>query len=228
MAGTQSSGLHPLRWLSTLVVLLVAAYGVGFVVFASSLPHRPGPLDHPDAIVVLTGGGSRLDTAVSLFEHGVGRRLLITGVNTAASRLEVKKLVHGGKRFDCCADLGRFAANTRGNATETADWSRRHGYKRLVIVTASYHMPRSLNEFSAAMPGVTLEPYPVDPESVDIRRWWLHPGAIRLLHAEYTKYLASLVLTRAVNDDERRALDPGLEAIDARAAASGRLAHRSL
>ena len=48
------------------------------------------------------------------------------------------------QRFDCCADLGFMAADTHGNAQETADWARAHRYKSLIVVTANYHMPRSL------------------------------------------------------------------------------------
>ncbi|MBI3452025.1 MAG: YdcF family protein, partial [Rhodospirillales bacterium] len=83
------------------------------------------------------------------------------------TQADLKRLVHGGPRFDCCADLGRTAANTHGNAAETAAWVRGHHYRRLVIVTASYHMPRALREFAAEMPGVMLQPYPVEPDGID-------------------------------------------------------------
>ena len=76
---------------------------------------------------------------------------------------------------------------------ETAAWARARGFHCLVVVTANYHMPRSLEEFSAAMPGVTLVAYPV-PEIVAARRWWLDPGAFRTLQYEYAKYLGSIAL----------------------------------
>lgn len=196
--------LHLLIWLLVAAALL---YGVGFVVFAESLPRRPAKLDHPDAIVALTGGGARLNAAVALFEKGIGKRLLISGVNSTTTKAELRPLVHGGPRFDCCADLGFAAANTHGNAAEAAAWAKRHHYRRLVIVTASYHMPRSLAEFSAEMPGITLEPWPVEPDGIDLKDWWHDPHAIKLLTTEYTKYLASLVLTHVANDKERKALD---------------------
>jgi uncharacterized SAM-binding protein YcdF (DUF218 family) len=107
----------------------------------------------------------------------------------------LKHLVHGGPRFDCCADLGYAAEDTRGNAQETADWARAHNFHRLILVTARYHMPRSLQEFSAEMPGVQLMPYPVEQESIDLANWWEHPRTIFLLHREYAKYLVSLVTT---------------------------------
>lgn len=212
------------RFFSRLLWLVPVAavfYAIGFVAFAESLPRRPAKLDHPDGIVALTGGDARLITAVALFEQGVGKRLLITGVNSTTTRAELKTLAHGGRRFDCCADLGFSAANTHGNAAEAAAWSRRHGYRRLVIVTAAYHMPRSLAEFAAEMPGVKLEPWPVEPDGIDLTDWWHDPHALRLLGSEYTKYLASLLLTHVVSDKERDALDPSLAGGKARAPSPG-------
>lgn len=199
--------LHFLIWLLAGVALL---YGAGFVLFAQSLPRQPAKLDHPDAIVALTGGGARLNAAVALFEKGVGKRLLISGVNSTTTKAELRPLVHGGPRFDCCADLGFSAANTHGNAAEAAAWAKRYHFHRLVIVTASYHMPRSLAEFAAEMPGVKLEPWPVEPDGIDLKAWWHDPHAIKLLQTEYAKYLASLVLTRVVPEKERDALDSSL------------------
>ena len=97
--------------------------------------------------------------AMDLLEKGLGKRLLITGVNPASKRA-MKTLLHGGELFDCCVDLGFAALNTHGNAEEAASWVQRHHYSSLIIVTADYHMPRSMVEFGAEMPGVKLIPIP--------------------------------------------------------------------
>ncbi len=155
-----------------LLAVALLAYGGGFLLFVASLPRTPPTPLHGDAIVALTGGGARLDAAVALFEHGIGKRLLITGVYSRTTKAELKKLNHGGPRFDCCVDLGCAAADTHGNAVETAHWALAHHYKSLIVVTAGYHMPRSLTEFSAAMPNVELVPYPVEPAEIDLNVWW--------------------------------------------------------
>lgn len=162
------------------------------------MPAKPQGTPKADAIVTLTGGDARLDTAVALFEHGTGKRLLITGVNETSTKEELKRLSNGGRRFDCCADIGYAAEDTYGNAEEAADWTALHRYKSLIIVTASYHMPRSLRLFHSLMPGVRLVPYPVEPEGVNMAEWW-HPGTLHLLHNEFLKYVASFVMT-AVDD----------------------------
>ncbi|MGA7710443.1 MAG: YdcF family protein [Rhizomicrobium sp.] len=181
--------------LKRIVILLVVLYAAGFVVFVTSLPRTPHDLRHIQGVVALTGGDTRLDAAVALFEKGVGERLLISGVNPQTSREDLKKRVKGGARFDCCADLGYAAEDTHGNAREAASWAQFHHYRRILLVTARYHMPRSLSEFQLAMPNGTIIPYPVDPESIHLEEWWHDARALLVLHGEYAKYLAVTVLT---------------------------------
>ena len=69
------------------------------------------------------------------------------------------------------------------------------------LVTAGYHMLRSLREFSRVMPGVEVVPYPVFPETVHLDNWWQWPGTTALLFDEYVKFLASYL---------RSAIDPDL------------------
>ena len=177
------------------IFLIVLVYVLGFVAFVSFLPRSSADLGGADGIVVLTGGDMRLDRADALLERGVGKRLLISGVDQTITKETLKRLIRGGPRFDCCADLGYAAEDTRGNALETADWARAHDFHRLILVTARYHMPRSLREFSAAMPEVRFLPYPVEQERIDLASWWRHPRTIFLLHREYVKYLASFAAT---------------------------------
>jgi len=48
----------------------------------------------------------------------------------------------------------------------------------------------------------------VEPDGIDLNSWWRDPRAIRLLQAEYAKYLASLVLTKFIHQSEP--LDPAV------------------
>lgn len=185
-----------MRVFFAVIVLALLAYGLGFVLFVSNLPAAPQNLPMADGIVALTGGDERLDTAVSLFERGVGKRLLVTGVAQETTKETVGKMSEGGARFACCADIGYAAEDTHGNAEETAAWARENHFASLVVVTGRYHMPRTMREFSFAMPGVSLIAYPVDQSRIDLGDWWRHPRTIGLLHREYVKYLATLVTTR--------------------------------
>jgi uncharacterized SAM-binding protein YcdF (DUF218 family) len=184
------------NWLVKLGVGLLVAYTLGFVLFALTLPRAPDTPPRADGIVALTGGDARLDAADKLLENHAAKRLLISGVNPGTTKADLKKIAHGGRRFDCCADLGFRATSTHGNADEASAWVRHHGYNSIIVVTANYHMRRSLNEFAADMPGVRLVAYPVDPQGLDLEGWWRDPHALHLLNTEYAKYLASFVITR--------------------------------
>jgi uncharacterized SAM-binding protein YcdF (DUF218 family) len=165
-------------------------YGLGFGLF---LLRMPAPVDsaadfpRADGIVALTGGGGRLGPAVALLESGKANRLLITGVNPAATKAELRILLKGSSRFDCCADLGFEANDTRGNAMEAAAWARKHGYRSLIVITSSDHMLRSIAEFAGQMPDVRLMPYAVAPLRSDQPLYRRIPS----LNAEFAKYVAS-------------------------------------
>ncbi len=178
------------RLLLAAVLVLLLLLGIGFGRFLANLPAAASDLTaQADGIVALTGEGSRLAPAVTLLEKGSGKRLLITGVNPQTSKPYLKKLLHGGDAFDCCADLGFAALDTRGNAQEAAKWASARSYHSLIIVTADYHMPRSLVEFGAQMPGVELVPYPVAADNPKAAIW----ESARRLSGEYVKYIASVV-----------------------------------
>lgn len=187
--------------LAGIVSLIGAVYAAGFLLFVETLPNADATQPHADGIVALTGGDARLDAAVSLLEHGAAKRLLITGVFQTTTKEELGRMFHGGRRFACCADIDYSAEDTHDNAEQAAEWAGRHRYRSIIIVTASYHMPRSLAEFEAVMPGERLVPYPVEPSGVNMSGWWEKPGTLHLLHGEYAKYLAALVMTTIHHQD---------------------------
>jgi uncharacterized SAM-binding protein YcdF (DUF218 family) len=188
--------LGDLRVFLAVIFLALLAYGLSFVLFVADLPATPTFLPKADGIVALTGGDERLDTAVALLERGVGKRLLVSGVAAETTKETVGKMSEGGRRFACCADIGYAAEDTHGNAEEAAAWTREHHFGSLVIVTGRYHMPRTMKEFSALLPEVTLIAYPVEQSRIALKNWWMHPKTAKLLHREYVKYLGTLVTTR--------------------------------
>jgi uncharacterized SAM-binding protein YcdF (DUF218 family) len=184
-----------MKSLATLLVLALI-WGVGLAAFADRVD-RYAPAPEPaaaDAIVALTGASDvRIAQGMRLLEAGKGKRLLVSGVNRAATREDVREVIRAyGKLYDCCVDLGFQAETTLGNAEETADWAKAHRFDSLVVVTSDYHMPRSLLEIRSALPGVRLHPYPVETENVDAQRWWASGESARRIVTEYTKYLVVL------------------------------------
>lgn len=168
----------------------------GLVVFAASIAHYT-PLRTveraADGIVVLTGGEQRIREAIQLFSQGKARRLLISGVNRATTRDDVRRISGIDPiLFECCIDMGYAALDTIGNAEEARAWARTWGFKRLIVVTSNYHMTRSLAELARAMPDVELVPFPVVSKNYRAETWWVHPGTARIVVSEYLKLLPSV------------------------------------
>jgi uncharacterized SAM-binding protein YcdF (DUF218 family) len=184
-----------LKGLATGLVALMI-WTAGLLAFADRIARlTPAPTPTPaDGVVALTGGSDlRLRAATSLLEEGMGRRLLVSGVNDKVSRERIWSVTGAAKPlFDCCVDLDFDAADTIGNAREAARWARVMGYHSLILVTADYHVPRAALELKAMMPEARISAYPVVTPDLDARHWPdTSEGAHRMV-AEYMKYLAAL------------------------------------
>jgi len=103
-------------------------------------------------------------------------------------------------------DLGVTAADTLGNARETAEWARAMRFRGLIIVTADFHMPRAMLELKTALPDLELRSYAAATPALDARRWRETRSGARLMILEYSKYMA--VLAR----ETIRSLKPGGDA----------------
>ena len=180
-------------WLLVISVLFLV-WAAGFYRFAGLIPEPDSVSDvKTQAIVVLTGGAGRVGAGLNLLEQGLGEKLFVSGVYRG---VDVQALLRLAQRapgnLECCIALGYAADSTRGNAEETADWIRREGFTSGRIVTASYHMPRSLLEFKRILPtDVRIVPHPVFPSRFRATDWWRWRGSARLAISEYHKYLVA-------------------------------------
>lgn len=192
--------ITPYRAAAVAVIFIVVFWFVGLFVFASGIP-QPGPVppSRTDAIVVLTGGSGRVGEGLSLLERGLADKLFISGVYRG---VDVAALVRAARQApgpdQWRIALGYSADSTSGNARETAEWMRAQGYRSLRLVTASYHMPRSLLEFRRVMPNIRIVIHPVHPSRFKSDGWWLWPGSARLVIIEYNKYLLARMHGAAV------------------------------
>jgi uncharacterized SAM-binding protein YcdF (DUF218 family) len=187
-----------LRTFLALCGLCLAVGAGGFALFARSATRGPDLAgDQTEAIVAMTGGSSRISDAVGLLGTGHGRRLLISGVNPMVGEREIARVVPGAAALmPCCIDLDHRALNTVGNAMETAKWVRLHAFRSILVVTSSYHMPRTMLELQRVLPDVRLVAYPVPGGAVKAGSWWKDPSSLKILSFEYAKYLLAAVRLR--------------------------------
>lgn len=179
-------------WTPIALVLLLAigASIGGFVRFAEDVANLKAPdiSEKSDAIVVLTGGKSRITEAVSLLKDGKANRLFISGVNPDISDNELLRVSGADKAlFDCCIDIGKDAKDTIGNGKEIAQWASEQNYKTLIVVTNNYHMRRSLLELNSATSDIELIAYPVMNSEVKTENWYKDTPTLRTLINEFAK-----------------------------------------
>jgi uncharacterized SAM-binding protein YcdF (DUF218 family) len=170
------------------LLLAVAGLGAGFATFVGVTQRPDLPPPQADGIVALTGGADRVETALHLLAAGRARLLLVSGVAGGASLAEL------ARRSDldpgplaARVTLGREATTTLGNAEETAAWAQANAIRSLIVVTASYHMPRAMLELRRAMPGIRLYALPVRHPAMH----WI--GHLRLLFGEYAKLIGAWI-----------------------------------
>jgi uncharacterized SAM-binding protein YcdF (DUF218 family) len=188
-----------------LLLLVLVVWLVGFLAFAAAIPPKVHDPDKPvDAIVVLTGGDVRLAEGFALLDRGLAKKLLISGVSNGVDLPALLQTLNGSPQpnpavLECCVTLGYDARSTEGNARESLKWLSDNGFKSIRLVTANYHMNRSLLEFRRAMPGIEIVPNPVFPRQMQDPYWFTRPGTLYLLFNEYDKYLAAAARAK-IND----------------------------
>lgn len=174
------------RLLATLAAALpVLALLVGFPLFQGmvrELPPQPAGV-RADAIAVLTGGPGRIEAGVRLLEDGAAPALMVSGVGLRIGLEDIARIA--GVAPESLAgrvSLGRAAASTHGNAIEIAAFAEARGARRILVVSADFHLPRSLVELRRALPQAELLPVPVRGAPVRTETWL----------REYAKYLGAL------------------------------------
>lgn len=191
------------RSLKVILSCLLLWFG-GLGCFVLSIPrHVTDDQTVTEAIVVLTGGRERLKTGFQLLCAKQAKVIFISGVHpgeTLKSLLKSPEISRGICNLDpdhltSSAYLGYVAKNTRGNAEETAAWVKQMSITSLRLVTATYHMPRSLMELRHALPHTTIIPHPVFPHGHG-QFWWWNKKALYLIFSEYHKFLWGFVRIR--------------------------------
>ncbi|MEO0464006.1 MAG: YdcF family protein [Pseudomonadota bacterium] len=125
---------------------------LGFLWFIVTLP-QPAQNLETDAVIVATGGAGRIARGLEVLDTGLAGRMLVTGVDPEVKPNEfATEFKVSDEQMECCITLGFRAIDTRGNATETADWVRDNSVTSLRLVTTDWHMRRAAGELKRKLP----------------------------------------------------------------------------
>lgn len=183
-----------MRFLLSCLMLLAMLWAISLAWFVYSMPREAAATSKSEAIVVLTGGKGRVEHGIRLLAKGVAPILFISGVGEHVT-VEQLLLEHADAKTreqlmhaDVEIELDHVARSTVSNADETANFLRKRNIRTIHLVTATYHMKRSLHEFKAQLPDITVLPEPVFPEGFTRSNWWQHENSRRLIFSEFYKY----------------------------------------
>lgn len=180
------------RWILYGLISAFLAWFGGFVWFAHYInSYDIDTNTKTDAIIVLTGGRNRISEGIRLLNDNLADKLFISGVPTDISIKQIEKQANITADDESKIELGRKAKNTLENAIETEEWIKKNNIKSIRLVTSSYHIPRSLQEFIIYVTmGNDLEVIlnPIYSPNVN-HNWWKSWGTFRLLIMEYNKFL---------------------------------------
>ncbi|MDR2098669.1 MAG: YdcF family protein [Rickettsiales bacterium] len=187
------------------LLAFLAAYAVGFFAFAYSLDFEsPDGEARTDAIIALTGEEKRVVESIRELAKGNAEKLFISGVYRGMPRDRITAAtISGLKRGRGLAatkeSLGarivvppsRAAENTIENGLESRKWVLDNKIRSIRLMTAYYHMPRSLLVFRKYMPeDVTIIPHPILLSS-ERPNFMSDPVLARMLFSEYNKYIVT-------------------------------------
>lgn len=173
--------MNRLIYLSGLVCTLsLFIWTMGYILFMLVIFSLSAPMLPPkaDAAVILTGGSKRVQSGFELLQRGIVPKIFISGVHPDVKLDELlaqydQNLTPAQKAQ---IHLGKEALDTEGNAQEAIDWTKQQNINHVILVTATYHMPRALYEFQARSPDLKISPASVTPPkySPQFRHfWWL-------------------------------------------------------
>jgi len=179
--------------IKSILWLIFLAFLGGFFYFVSLVPAVQTDRGDviTDAAIVLTGGKMRIEEGLKLLKEGKTHKLFISGVGSDKVITQVDSQLSFSDRRK--AEFGKLATSTKGNALETKIWLKKNNVKTINLVTANYHMPRSLLEFRYYLNSdITIIPHPSFTSSFHREEYWKHLNSVKILVLEYCKTLLFL------------------------------------
>jgi uncharacterized SAM-binding protein YcdF (DUF218 family) len=172
-----------------LPVLLIALF---FLCAGRFLPMSESP-KQADVIIVLSGGGGRVEKAVELFQEGFAPYLLLSTVSESASP--------SGDMHQTALALGipeeailteDAAQSTYQNAEFTLPIMKQHGFKSAIVVSSDFHMRRVKFIFDHVYKKSGIELTYIGADSgYNAKTWWSDRNSRETTFNEYTKMIGN-------------------------------------
>ena len=132
-----------------LLILLFFLYFLKYFIEVHSSAKNSYQNKSYDAAVVLTGDKYRINKGLVLIKENIVNKLLISGVNKDINKNQIEKqYINFKELFNCCIEIENKSRNTFENARESYLWMKNNNFKSLIIISSSYHLPRTKLEFS--------------------------------------------------------------------------------
>lgn len=165
---------------------LIPIWLLGLGAFIFSMPSSNDYVPQVDAVVILTGGNFRVEEGFKVFKQSKAKYILISGVGHGVVKNNFKNYM---AKYDILPEqiiLGNVAENTVGNALEAYIFMQLHEYKKMLMVTSRYHIPRSSIIFAMENPDIEVEYYSVNNNDLS--------SNISIIVSEYNKTLGYIAI----------------------------------
>lgn len=202
----QKRSRRKLRWLLVLAVLIL--FWPLFAWAAAKLLIVKAPLEHADAIVLLSGSTSykeRAQLAAQLYSEGRAPKIILTNDGQRGSWSTVEQrnpfyyestmaeLVRLGIPKERIDVLLQPISGTYGEATVLRKHLQGQGIRTILVVTSAYHSRRALwtyyRVFDKTGIQIGLEPAQTGWQTPSPATWWLHLRGWQIVPAEYLKLI---------------------------------------
>ncbi len=203
-----------MRFIFSFLMLFALFWAGALAWFVGTMPRAPLPTEvKAEAIVVLTGGSGRVEHGLQMLAEGAAPVLFISGVGAQVKEEELMSehatAAVREKIYEQNGEivLDHVARSTVSNADQTTAFLRKRGFHRVRLITADYHMRRSIYEFRTAMPELEIIPDPVFPKQFQREQWWAEANTRHLVFSEFYKYLAVLMRDHVRPDSKETMLE---------------------
>ena len=198
----------PRRFRALMIILLLAVLWFFVARFAAAQLIVTAPLDHSDAIVVLSGSATyaeRAHKAAVLYHAGVSRKIILTNDNRQGgwSKTEERnpyfyeraraELLRAGVAPGDIVVLPKPVYSTHDEAVLLREQSETLPLRSMIVVTSAYHSRRVRwmldRTFSGTQTKIGLDPVLPGQQTPKPATWWLHLQGWEDVPLEYVKII---------------------------------------